>query len=74
MNKQAKIDIHYLNSLSYTGVLGLIDLYEENSQLPGLKNILLERKNEAKFDTIPWQSYNLKRVQANQELGKLQLE
>ncbi len=28
-----KIDIHYLNSLSYTGVLGLIDLYEENSQL-----------------------------------------
>ena len=44
-----KIDIHYLNSLSYTGVLGLIDLYEENSQLPGLKNILLERKNAAKI-------------------------
>lgn len=69
-----KIDIHYLNSLSYTGVLGLIDLYEENSQLPGLKNILLERKNVANFDMIPWQSYNLKRVQANQELNKIQLE
>ncbi|MDR7077644.1 hypothetical protein J2Y03_002668 [Neobacillus niacini] len=69
-----KIDIHYLNSLSYTGVLGLIDLYEENSQLPGLKNILLERKNAANFDMIPWQSYNLKRVQANQELNKIQLE
>ena len=69
-----KIDIHYLNSLSYTGVLGLIDLYEDNSELPGLKNILLERKNAANFDSIPWQSYNLKRVQANQELSKLQLE
>ncbi|SDM42596.1 DUF4153 domain-containing protein [Bacillus sp. OK048] len=69
-----KIDIHYLNSLSYTGVLGLIDLYEDNAQLPGLKNILLERKNAANFDSIPWQSYNLKRVQANQELSKLQLE
>jgi hypothetical protein len=69
-----KIDIHYLNSLSYTGVLGLIDLYEENSQFAGLKNILLERKNAANFDEIPWQSYNLKRVQANQELSKLQLE
>jgi hypothetical protein len=69
-----KIDIHYLNSLSYTGVLGLIDLYEDNSQLPGLKDILLERKNSANFDTIPWQSYNLKRVQVNEELSKIKLE
>ena len=69
-----KIDIHYLNSLSYTGILGLIDLYEENSQLPGLKNILLERKNAANFDRITKKAYNFKRVQANQELSKLQLE
>ncbi len=72
--QSGKIDIHYLNSLSYTGILGLIDLYEENKQLPGLKNMLVERKNQAKFDNIPWQSYNLKRVQANQELSTLHLE
>ncbi|MEH7178443.1 DUF4153 domain-containing protein [Neobacillus vireti] len=69
-----KIDIHYLNSLSYTGIIGLIDLYEKNSHHPGLKNLLLERKNEVNLDTIPWQSYNLKKVQVNQELKKLPLE
>ncbi len=72
--QSGKIDVHYLNSLSYTGILGLIQLYEKNPQLPGLKNILLERKNEANLNTIPWQSYNLKRIQANEELKQLHLE
>lgn len=59
--QSGKIDVHYLNSLSYTGILGLIELYEKNPQLPDLKNILLERQNEANLNKIPWQSYNLKK-------------
>lgn len=72
--QSGKVDLHYLNGLSYTGILGLIDLYEKNSHLPGLKNILLERKDEAALGSFPWQSYNLKRVQANEELRNLHLE
>ncbi|MFB3168119.1 DUF4173 domain-containing protein [Neobacillus sp. 179-C4.2 HS] len=72
--QSGKIDVHYLNSLSYTGILGLIELYEKNPQLPDLKNILLERQNEANLNKIPWQSYNLKKIQANEEIKKLQLE
>ncbi|WP_419888078.1 DUF4153 domain-containing protein [Neobacillus niacini] len=72
--QSGKIDIHYLNSLSSTGILGLIQLYEKNPQLPDLKNILFERKNEANLNNIQWQSYNLKSLQANEELKKLHLE
>jgi hypothetical protein len=72
--QSGKIDVHYLNSLSYTGILGLIQLYEKNPQLPDLKNILLERQNEANLNKIQWQSYNLKRTLANEEIKKLQLE
>ncbi|MEH7494353.1 DUF4153 domain-containing protein [Neobacillus niacini] len=72
--QSGKIDVHYLNSLSYTGILGLIQLYEKNPQLPDLKNILLERKNEANLNTFSWQSYNLKRTQAIEVLKKLHLE
>lgn len=72
--QSGKIDLVYLSSLSHTGILGLIDLYEKNNHLPGLKNILLERKNEAILETFPWQAYNLKRVDANEEIRKLQLE
>ncbi len=72
--ESGKIDINYLNSLSHTGILGLIDLYEENSQLPGLKDILKDRKSEAASASIPWQSYNLKRIQAGQKLSELDIE
>ena len=72
--QSGKVDLHYLNSLTHTGILGLIELYERNPQLPGLKNVLLERKNEANLSNNSWQSYNLKRVQANKELRKLHLE
>ncbi|MEH7300680.1 DUF4153 domain-containing protein [Neobacillus drentensis] len=69
-----KIDINYLNQLSYTGVAGLITLYEENPDIPGLQNILLDRKREALTTNLPWQSYNLKREQAFSKLKKLDLE
>lgn len=68
-----KIDIHYLNSLSNTGVLGLIELYEKDQNIPGLETILQERKREALTANYPWQSYNLKREQAFAALKKLEI-
>lgn len=68
-----KIDVNYLNGLSSTGVLGLIDLYEKGADLDGLHSILVERKREALSDDRPWQSYNLKREQAVNELKKLDI-
>lgn len=69
-----KIDIQYLNSLTFTGVFGLIELYEKYENIPGLKEILIERKNMVKDQNPAWQSYNLKRQQANEKLSKLQIE
>ncbi|MEH7073295.1 DUF4153 domain-containing protein [Neobacillus drentensis] len=68
-----KIDVHYLNNLSFTGVLGLIDLYERDQNIPDLKIILMDRKKEALADEQPWQAYNLKREQAYSELKKLDI-
>lgn len=68
-----KVDVHYLNNLSYTGVLGLIDLYDKDQTIPDLKTILSERKQQAVAEDRPWQSYNLKRAQAFSELRKLDI-
>ncbi|EKN70703.1 hypothetical protein BABA_04659 [Neobacillus bataviensis LMG 21833] len=69
-----KVDVHYLNSLSPTGVLGLIDLYEKDKNIPELQTILLERQKVANSESLPWQSYNIKREQAADKLKKLQLQ
>ncbi|MCL6570509.1 MAG: DUF4173 domain-containing protein [Bacillus sp. (in: Bacteria)] len=69
-----KIDVFYLSKMSSTGVLGLIDLYEKDKNIPDLKTVLQERKNEALIEDTPWQSYNLKRAQASTELKKLELK
>lgn len=68
-----KIDVHYLNNLSYTGVLGLIDLYDKDQTIPDLKTILIDRKQQALAEDSQWQSYNLKREQAFSELRKLDI-
>lgn len=69
-----KIDVEYLNQLSYTGVLGLISLYERDRNIPGLETILRERKNETLTENDSWQSYNLKKVQVQAKLKKIDLE
>lgn len=69
-----KIDIYNFNSMSYTGVLGLIELYEKNKEIPGLKALLQERKKEALSANHSWQSYNVNRVQAYEKLKELQLK
>jgi hypothetical protein len=66
-----KIDLHYLDELSYTGVLGLIDLYEKNPHVMDLKAILIERKNETMKIHQPWQSSNLKKAQAYEKLKQI---
>lgn len=69
-----KIDVHYLNQLSYTGVQGLINLYKMDEDIPELKKVLLERKKEAIAERRSWQSYNLKREQAFKELINLDIK
>jgi hypothetical protein len=69
-----KIDLHYFNSLSYTGTLGLIELYDKNKEIPGLKEMLREKKREAFNDNMPWQSYNFKRERTNEQLKNLTIE
>lgn len=70
-----KIDIHYLNNFSSTGILGLIELYDKDPDVPGLKALLKQRKAEREYlhaDT--WQSQNLVRDKANKKLGELELK
>lgn len=69
-----KIDIHYLNSLYATGILGLIEIYEKKPDVPGLKNLLKQRKAEREYlKSDHWQSYNLERNKAYVKLGELDL-
>lgn len=69
-----KIDIDYLNNLSSTGILGLIEIYEKNPDVPGLKDLLKQRKAEREYiKSDQWQSYNLERNKAYVKLGELDL-
>jgi hypothetical protein len=68
-----KIDIYYLNQLSYTGVEGLIQLYQSNPDIPGLKSLLKDRKTEAETHHEDWRSYNLSREKAYRELRGLDI-
>ncbi|MCH1627886.1 DUF4153 domain-containing protein [Ferdinandcohnia quinoae] len=66
-----KIDINYLNSLSSTGILALIDLYEKDPTIPGLEAMLKERKENKEFlRSDIWQSHNLVRDKAYKKLGE----
>ena len=66
-----KIDPVYLNTLSYSGILGLIELYEKDSKIPEVKDLLKERKNNLSNESVSWQSYNLKRELAVKKLKQL---
>ncbi|WP_053369059.1 DUF4153 domain-containing protein [Bacillus sp. FJAT-27245] len=67
-----KIDLRYLANMSDTGTLGLIKLYREQPEVPGLKELLLEKK-QALPGKDRWQSYNLTRYKAEDALKELQL-
>jgi hypothetical protein len=66
--KTGKVDIHYLNSLGYTGISGLIELYEENPNIPQLQQLLRERKQVAVKDESGWWEWNWSREKAYKKL------
>ncbi|MDF1511872.1 DUF4173 domain-containing protein, partial [Robertmurraya sp. DFI.2.37] len=69
-----KIDIDYLGYTSATGIIGLIELYEQDPEIPGLKELLAQKKDELPFmKSDTWQSKNYIRDKAYQKLEKLNL-
>ncbi|WP_066291051.1 DUF4153 domain-containing protein [Bacillus sp. FJAT-29937] len=69
-----KIDIQYLNSLSATGIMGLMELYDKQPDVQGLETLLMQRKAEREYlRSKSWQSHNLARDRAYEMLGELDL-
>lgn len=65
-----KIDIYYLNSLSYTGQDGLLRLYEMDKDYPELQQLV------DVMDLQPptsWQSYNFTREKVLKKLRDMDL-
>ena len=70
-----KIDVEYLERLSYTGVDGLIQLYEMKDDDPELESILLRKKEWVNQDIDrSWQSFNFTRQKVVHKLNELDLE
>lgn len=70
-----KIDINYLNYLSETGILGLIELHEKNPDIPGLKDLLIQHKSDGWYKVnSSWQSKNLTRDKLDKKLGEINLQ
>ncbi|GAA5415642.1 hypothetical protein Pryu01_00673 [Paraliobacillus ryukyuensis] len=70
-----KIDIHYLNALSYSGIDGLITLYETAPDYPELQSVLKDRKESIEqLDLETWQSFNFKKQQVINRLKELELD
>lgn len=63
-----KIDLYYLNNLSYTGVIGLIHLYEKYPNMSHLHSILVTRYNTLNNDTTNWRSFNVSKEKAYKDL------
>lgn len=69
-----KIDLHYLKDFSSTGVLGLIELYKRNPDVPGLRDLLQQSKIDRQYlKSDSWQTYNRTREKVYAELGELEL-
>ncbi len=70
-----KIDVYYLDSLSYTGLDGLIQLYEIDNEYPDLEDILLRSKEWVKQDAEnSWQSFNFTRQKVVNKLNELDMK
>ncbi|KHE73228.1 DUF4153 domain-containing protein [Halobacillus sp. BBL2006] len=67
-----KIDVYYLSSLSYTGVDGLLNLYEKAPEYPNLEEVLKERKQRLLSSPInqwnSWQSFNIQKYKVLERL------
>lgn len=63
-----KMDVDYLNKLSYVGVNGLLDFYQDHPNYPNLRHHLLVRQDEASKAHYNWQAYNISREKAYKRL------
>lgn len=66
-----KLDVSYLNSLGYTGVDGLLDIYQTNPELEEVRGTLNRRKTEwAADDRLEdkWQSFNIAKYKVTQRM------
>ncbi|MBD8069031.1 DUF4153 domain-containing protein [Bacillus sp. PS06] len=64
-----KIDVEYLDFLSYSAVPDIVELHKTHPDIPGLEQLLREKDKAISAD-IAWQSYNLSRENARQALLK----
>ena len=69
-----KIDIYYLDTLSYDGIEGLVKLYRIDPEYPSLKELLQSRKNELQSAETEWNSVNLARKKVEQLLFRVDLD
>src|SRR5699024_5870485 len=70
-----KIDLDYLDSLPYTGVVGLIQLYEIQKDIPELHSILKEHQQMAESQSQErWKSFNVTKQNVLKKLRDLDLE
>ncbi|WP_079477149.1 DUF4153 domain-containing protein [Halobacillus salinus] len=66
-----KLDVRYLSSLGYTGIDGLLDVYEQHPDMDSLQSILIEdRKNYTVTDEWEdsWQSFNITKYEVTKRL------
>lgn len=73
--RTGKIDIHYLDALSYTGIEGLIELYKMNPDYPELEHMLNNRQQILRDNPLDdWQSFNFTKKKIRERLLGLDLE
>ncbi|MGD6802851.1 DUF4153 domain-containing protein [Rossellomorea vietnamensis] len=68
-----RIDVFYFQQLSAAGTLGLIELYKENPDVPGLREALVKEMENAEYYKESWQSSNLVKKQAREALKDLEI-
>lgn len=73
-SETGKIDIYYLNSLSYEGVEGLVELYKLNPDHPGLSDLLLQRRQEILDSEESWNMINMSRRSAEKAIMDLKMQ
>lgn len=73
-SETGKIDIYYLNSLSYEGVVGLVELYKLDPDHQGLSDLLMQRKQEILYSEESWNSINMSRRNAEEALKNLDIK
>lgn len=70
-----KIDVQYLSSLSYTGVEGLIELYNVDPDYPELEHMLYLSQQKMKNNPLDdWQSFNFTKREVRERLTSLELD